>query len=81
MNKTELEKALEEKTNPRMKYNLQFFAEDGDGADNTGDGDDNQENEKSDEKTFTQAELDEAIKKRLERERKKESREKTIRQG
>lgn len=58
-----------------LPVNLQLFAdtEDGDGTDNTGDGDDDQNNnnEQSGEKTFTQKELDEAIEKRLARERKK----------
>lgn len=71
--------------NQKLKYNLQFFAdggEGGDGADNTGDdGDDDQGDDHDDkgtgnkskrsDKTFTQAELDEAIKLRLKRERDK----------
>lgn len=71
--------------NQKLRYNLQFFADkgaDGDGADNTGDdGDDNQDDDQDDkgsgskskksDKTFTQAELDEAIKLRLKREREK----------
>jgi len=81
--------------NQRLKYNLQFFAdkgEGGDGADdNTGDnGDDDQDDDDQDDKGsgdkgkksdkkkyFTQEELDEAIKKRLERERKKAEKKQT----
>jgi hypothetical protein len=75
---------MEEEKKPLLRYNMQFFADkgDGDGADNTGDGgDDNQDDDgddkaagnksKKSDKTFTQAELDEAIKLRLKREREK----------
>lgn len=58
-----------------MKYKkmLQFFAEDGE--DNTAENSTNTENTATDdpkEKTFTQAEVDEIVNKRLDRERKKQ---------
>ena len=80
------------KRNQLMKYNLQYFADgggSGDGADdNTGDGDDDQDDEQNDDdsddkskksgkKYFTQKELDEAIRKRLERERRKAEKKQT----
>lgn len=59
-----------------MKINrLQFFAEDGESNDNTADITTNTENTATDdpkEKTFTQAEVDEIVNKRLDRERKKQ---------
>ena len=82
------------KRNQLMKYNLQYFADGGEGGDgaedNTGDdGDDDQDDDQDDDdadakskkpdkkKYFTQKELDEAIKKRLERERKKAEKKQT----
>lgn len=60
-----------------MKYNkmLQFFAEDGDGKDNTADTTTTTDNTATDdpkEKTYTQAEVTELIEKRLIREREKQ---------
>lgn len=73
--------------NQILRYNLQLFAEgdegdnDGDGDNSVDNGDDDQDNEQDDvsdtkkskksEKTFTQKELDEAIERRLKREREK----------
>ena len=59
-----------------MKYKkmLQFFAEDGESKDNTADTTTTTENTATDdpkEKTFTQAEVDEIVNKRLSREREK----------
>ena len=59
-----------------MKYNkmLQFFAEDGESKDNTADSTTTTDNTATDdpkEKTFTQAEVDEIVNKRLNREREK----------
>lgn len=70
-------KLVNQRKSNYLPMNLQFFAEGGDSDDNAGDGDDNQE-EQSEEKTFTQAELDEAIRKRLERERKKAEKKQTV---
>lgn len=63
-----------------MKYNkmLQFFAEDGESNDNTADTTTTTDNTATDtpkEKTFTQAEVDEIVNKRLSREREKAQKE------
>lgn len=76
-------KLMEENKVKKLPMNLQFFAESGDagddGADGSneagGDGDDQSDNEGDedgeDEAKFTQADIDNAVKKRLERERRK----------
>lgn len=79
---------LSEDDKPLLKYNMQFFADEGDGAEGAGDGDDDQDDadqedkepdgkgKKSDKapkgKYYTQDDIDDMITKRLERERKKQ---------
>lgn len=76
--------------NRKLRYNLQFFADKGDAGqddtDNSGDdGDADQEENSGDnseeEKTFTQADIDKTVEKRLARERRKWEREKNKKDG